>query len=39
MKWYQSEISPDSIVISYRVRLARNIENFPFPPKLDWQGT
>ncbi len=35
MKWYQTEISPDSIVISSRVRLARNLENYPFPHKLD----
>ena len=38
MKWYQNEISPDSIVISSRVRLARNLENYPFPPKLDGKG-
>lgn len=38
MKWYMSNISPDSIVISSRVRLARNIDDYPFPPKLDNAG-
>ena len=38
MKWYQTSISPDSIVISSRVRLARNLENYPFPQKLDNSG-
>lgn len=35
MKWYDDIKSTDDIVISSRVRLARNIENYPFPSKLD----
>ena len=34
LKWYE-QIAPDSdVVISSRVRLARNLENFPFSGKL-----
>ncbi len=35
MKWYDSIKNTDDVVISSRVRLARNLENFPFPSKLD----
>ncbi len=35
MKWYDSIKSTDDVVISSRVRLARNLEMFPFPSKLD----
>ena len=33
MKWYQDKHSDDSVVLSSRVRLARNISGFPFPKK------
>ena len=33
MKWYQDKRSDDSVVLSSRVRLARNISGFPFPKK------
>ena len=35
MKWYDSIKNTDDVVISSRVRLARNLEKYPFPPKLD----
>lgn len=35
MKWYDDIKSSDDVVISSRVRLARNLQDFPFPSKLD----
>lgn len=35
MKWYDNIKNTDDVVISSRVRLARNLANFPFPTKLD----
>ncbi len=35
MKWYEKLNPSDDVVISSRVRLARNLENYPFPTKLD----
>ncbi|MCQ2454822.1 MAG: ATP--guanido phosphotransferase [Clostridia bacterium] len=32
--WYNENYGKDNIVISTRVRLARNIENLPFPSKM-----
>ncbi|MCL2703151.1 MAG: protein arginine kinase [Defluviitaleaceae bacterium] len=34
MKWYESPLVDESIVISARVRFARNFEKYPFPIKL-----
>lgn len=34
MKWYEDKNVDDGIVISSRVRLARNIKKYPFPPKI-----
>ena len=39
MKWYDGIKNTDDVVISSRVRLARNLENFPFPSKLDREGS
>lgn len=35
MKWYDKIASTDDVVISSRVRLARNLEGVPFPWRLD----
>ena len=35
MKWYEINGNGHDVVISSRVRLARNLEDFPFTPKLD----
>lgn len=35
MKWYEIQGNGHDVVISSRVRLARNLEDFPFTPKLD----
>ena len=35
MKWYQTSGNGHDVVISSRVRLARNLEEYPFAPKLD----
>ena len=37
MKWYEEKNVDDGIVISSRVRLARNIKKYPFPPKITQQ--
>lgn len=34
-KWYEQEDADNNIVISGRVRLARNINGYPFPQKMD----
>ena len=36
-KWYQTVSNNDS-VLSTRIRFARNLENYPFPCRLDEQG-
>ncbi len=33
MKWYYGKASSEGVVLSSRVRLARNLENYPFPKK------
>ena len=35
MKWYESEGKDRDVVCSTRVRLARNLVDYPFEPKLD----
>ena len=35
MKWYKSSGNQGDIVLSTRVRLARNLEDYPFPSRLD----
>ena len=35
MKWYDGIKNTDDVVISSRVRLARNLAEFPFPSRLD----
>ena len=37
-KWYQDTEIRDGIVLSSRVRLARNLADFPFPARLDLAG-
>lgn len=38
LKWYSEKGEQSNIVLSTRVRFARNIEEFPFPSRLDIQG-
>ena len=35
MTWYQNSGKDSDIVLSTRVRLARNLRDFPFPNRLD----
>lgn len=35
LKWYEQIVPDSDVVISSRIRLARNLENYPFPYKLD----
>ncbi len=35
MKWFENVKSTDDVVISSRVRLARNLADYPFPSRLD----
>lgn len=35
MKWYETTGNGHDVVISSRIRLARNLEEFPFAPKMD----
>ncbi len=37
-KWYNTKGDKSDVVFSTRIRLARNVEQFPFPAKLDPQG-
>ena len=37
-KWYLEKGDQGDIVISTRIRLARNLYDFPFPAKLDVNG-
>ena len=37
-KWYIDKGEQGDIVLSTRSRLARNLEEFPFPSKLDAEG-
>ena len=37
-KWYFEKGDQGDIVISTRIRLARNLDEFPFPAKLDAAG-
>lgn len=39
MKWYDKIASTDDVVISSRVRLARNLEGFAFPQRLDEESS
>lgn len=36
-KWYETD-SNDKVVLSTRIRFARNLEDYPFPCRLDTQG-
>lgn len=38
MKWYTNSGKDSDIVLSTRVRLARNLKDFPFPNRLDVDG-
>jgi protein arginine kinase len=38
LKWYESPASDQNIIISSRVRLARNLKKYPFPVKLSEEG-
>lgn len=38
MKWYSQKGEQDDIVLSTRIRLARNITEYPFPIRLDASG-
>lgn len=35
MKWYSNSADNSDIVLSTRIRLARNIKDYPFPARLD----
>lgn len=37
-KWYKKPGTEQDVVVSTRVRLARNLKDFPFPARLDLQG-
>ena len=37
-KWYIDKGEQGDIVLSTRIRLARNLDEFPFPSKLDAEG-
>lgn len=37
-KWYESEHSNNDAVLSTRIRFARNLEEYPFPCRLDAEG-
>ncbi len=38
MKWYSNKGNDLDVVLSTRVRLARNLEEYPFPARLDSEG-
>lgn len=38
LKWYEATGKEGDVVISTRIRLARNLKQFPFPCKLDAEG-
>ncbi|MCL2350787.1 MAG: ATP--guanido phosphotransferase [Defluviitaleaceae bacterium] len=33
-KWYEQDLADEGVIISSRVRLARNLANYPFPTRL-----
>lgn len=35
MKWYTNNAKDSDVVLSTRIRLARNLQNYPFPTKLN----
>ncbi len=37
-KWYMGSGEKNEVVVSTRIRLARNLEEYPFPAKLDTEG-
>ena len=37
-KWYNTKSEHNDVILSTRVRFARNLEEFPFPCRLDSQG-
>ena len=37
-KWYQKSGAEGDVIISTRVRLARNLQGYPFPCRLDAAG-
>ena len=34
MKWYEDERTDTGVVVSSRIRLARNLRKYPFSPRL-----
>lgn len=38
MYWYENQTGENTIVLSTRVRFARNLEQYPFPSRLDEEG-
>lgn len=37
-KWYEEKSQHDDVILSTRIRFARNLEDFPFPCRLDAAG-
>ena len=37
-KWYEVKSSHDDVILSTRIRFARNLSDFPFPCRLDASG-
>lgn len=37
-KWYETKSSHDDVILSTRIRFARNLEDYPFPCRLDAEG-
>ena len=37
-KWYTSSGDNSDVVMSTRIRLARNLHEYPFPARLDQKG-
>ena len=37
-KWYNTKSEHNDVILSTRVRFARNLEEFPFPCRLDSEG-
>ncbi len=37
-KWYETKSQHDDVILSTRIRFARNLEDYPFPCRLDAEG-
>lgn len=37
-KWYETKSQHDDVILSTRIRFARNLEDYPFPCRLDTEG-